>query len=165
MALILYLRRLKCLKRKGGCDATCTVLPSFLHPRRRYLLEEIQPVLKLRFVEEQSYRKMEESLPSPPAPSTQRDWVRSYSLAAGFWLLNLVSWFVRMNPGMALSRSLEKGAPAGLLAQAVLCLDWQLNRRGLPLVEERRVLEGLWLWGSRNLGGLLLPPTRCRAGP
>lgn len=167
-AIFIYVRRLKCSMRKGGvkrgCGRTFTVLPSFLHPFRRYALREIQPVLQRRFVEKLSYGAMERSS-STPAASTQRDWVRSFTLSACFWLQIFVSKFAELNPGMALPRFLEQGSQAGLLAFAIICADWLRVQQARSLVEKTEVIEVLWLWGSLAVKRLLLPPTRCRAGP
>lgn len=164
----IYVRRLKCSRKKGGVNRGCgrsfTVLPNFLHPFRRYALREIQPVLHRRFVEKLSYGTMERRA-SSPAPSTQRDWVRSFTLSACTWLQLLVSKFANLSPGMVLPRFLEQGPQTGLLAFALIYADWLRVQQARPLVEGMEMLEILWLWGSRVMKGPLLPPTRCRAGP
>jgi hypothetical protein len=166
--IFIYVRRLKCSRRTGGvtrgCGRSFTVLPNFLHPLRRYALREIQPVLHRRFVEQLSYGAMERRALSP-APSTQRDWVRSFTFSAFTWLQILVSMFAELNPGMMLPRFLEQGPQAGLLAFAVICADWLRVQQDRPLVEEMEMIEVLWLWGSLVVKRPLLPPTRCRAGP
>ncbi len=166
--IFIYVRRLKCLRRKSGkkrgCGRSFTVLPSFLHPLRRYALREIQPVLQRRFVEKLSYGAMERSA-SSPAASTQRDWIRSFTLSACLWLRIIVAQFAELNPGMVLPRFLEQGTQAGLLAFAIVCADWLRAQQNRPPVEEMEVIEGLWLCGRMAVKSLLLPPTRCRAGP
>jgi len=166
--IYIYVRRLKCSRQRDGtrrgCGRSFTVLPSFLHPRRRYALSEIQPVLHRRFVEHLSFGDMERRA-SSPTPSTQRDWVRSFTLSACTWLQILVSKFAELNPGMVLPRFLEQGPQAGLLAFTLIYADWIRLQQARPLVEELEMIEVLWLWGSRVVNRPLLPPTRCRAGP
>ncbi len=166
--IFIYVRRLKCSRHKGGekrgCGQSFTILPNFLHPLRRYALREIQPVLQSRFVEKHSYGTMERTAPSPSA-STQREWVRSFTLSACLWLRILVAKFAELNPGMVLPRFIEQGTQAGLLAFAIVCADWLRMQQARPPAGEMEVIETLWLWGSLAVKTLLLPPTRCRAGP
>ena len=84
--IFIYARRLKCSRRIGG---------------------EIQPVLQSRFVEKHSYGAMERSAPSPSA-STQREWIRSFTLSACLWLRILVAKFAELNPGMVYPGSLSR---------------------------------------------------------
>lgn len=91
--------------------------------------------------------------------------MRSFTLVAGLWLQALVAKFAELNPGMALPRYIERGAQAGLLVFAIICADWLRAQQDRPPVGELEVIEVLWLWGSQVAKSLLLPPTRCRAGP
>lgn len=159
----LYVRRLECTAR-GGCGRCFTVLPSFLHPYRRYVVDEFQPVVEARFEQCLSFGKMERTLPSPPVASTQRAWTASFMAAAGVWLAELTGWFTRWNPEAVLARAVEESDTAGLIALAILSLDWMRSQQGAGPVERTRWLRELWSWGAVRCGPLF-PPTRSRAGP
>lgn len=158
MALVIYVRRLRCSPRRGGCGDVFTVLPGFVHPFKRYPLQVMEPVVMERFVKLGSLRALEETLDGP-APSTQRNWLRSFREAAGPWLKQLAHRWARLIPEMALPRQVESGAPAGLLACAALCLDNVRADLGLGPVQESELLSSLWSWGAERLDRLLFPPT------
>ena len=158
MALVIYVRRLRCPPRRGGCGGVFTVLPSFVHPFKRYLLQAMEPVVMERFVKLRALRTLEEVLEGP-APSTQRNWLRAFREAAGPWLEQLARRWARLIPEMALPRQVESGAPAGLLACAALCLDNVRAELGLGPVQESELLSSLWSWGAERLDRLLFPPT------
>lgn len=163
VALLLYVRRLRCASR-AGCGATFTVLPHFLHPRRRYVLDEFQRSIDARVGEGQSFAAMEKELPEPPAPSTRREWVTAFEAAAARWLAELTGWFTKWNPAAVLARASEKGPAPGLVAMAIPALDWIRSQRGQPPVDKSLWLQELWLWGAVRCGQLF-GPTRNRAGP
>lgn len=163
VAIVIYVWRLRC--REPGCRATFTVLPSFLHPLKRYLLEQVEAAVVPRFVEPCSYRDLERRVPHTPSASTQRDWCRGFAASAERWLEELTTWLARINPAMVLVRRAEVGDAAGLLAMALQSADWVDEfsaRRGSP---RNRLLEHLWLWGAERVAQPLLASTRCRAGP
>lgn len=156
----IYVRRLCC----KACDDTFTVLPSCLLPLRRYCLEVVEQVVRLRFLERLSFRAMERRL-AHPAASTHRDWVQAFGMAARAWLTGLAGWLSRHRPVMTLTRPVESDAAAGLLAMGVQCLDWLCQHNPGRHPARRGLLEGLWLWGASRMKRSLLFPTRCRAGP
>jgi hypothetical protein len=141
------------------------VLPSFLHPLRRYPLEQIERVVTLRFVEACSFRALEERLPGTPAASTHRDWCHAFASRAAVWLKLLTGWLAGLHPGMVLVHRAEVSEAAGLLAMALQAADWAQDLSAGSGFKQNRLLEGLWLWGSGRVKQALLVPTRCRAGP
>jgi len=159
-AIGIHVRRLKC----SACGATFTVLPSFLHPFRRYPLATIQEIVVQRHGEKRTYREIEDALPSPAA-STQREWADAWEVSAPGWLSILTAWFSTVDPTITLDRHVSGGEAAGLVATALHCLDWLANFLLLRHSVSDRLLETLWLWGAARVGQLLLHPTRCRAGP
>jgi hypothetical protein len=164
VAYVLLLWRWKCWSR-GGCGRVFTVLPSFVHPCKRYVLAQIVPVLEARFLEGLSLDAVDRRIQAlRPAASTQRDWMWGFAQAAGLWLDALSGWFARWNPATVLPRAAEAGAARGLVAQAVHALDWMRGERACMPVEPARWLQELWLWGSVRLSERLFS-TRSRAGP
>lgn len=158
LAVTIWVRRLRCSPARGGCGGVFTVLPSFVHPYKRYALEVAQPVVVERFLNRLSFLKLEEAVKGP-SPSTQRNWVRAFAQAAGPWLKQVAHCWARWVPEMALPRWVESGAPAGLLACATLCLDDVRREMGLGPVQESELLSSLWSWGAERLDRLLFPPT------
>jgi hypothetical protein len=158
----LFVRRIKCLARQG-CRVIFTVLPSFLHSRRRCWLPEVAPLLEGRFVEELSLGQIARRFPSV-ASSTMRELVRAFTVSAPAWLTELCQRFASSNPEMVLVRDAEKGGPRGLVAMAVHALDWFRSARNRSPLDQSRWLEELCLWGSVRPLQLLLSP-HIRAGP
>lgn len=160
-ALEIFVRRLFC----PCCRHSFTVLPGFLHPRRRYVLEAIEETVTARFIEPRaSYAEME-APPGGPAPSTQREWCASISLNAEDWLSRLTHWLARVNPTVVLSIQARYCVVAGLLALMVHGAEWSGCMVTATPLRGGEVLERLWLWGNTIVCRDLLPPTRCRAGP
>lgn len=160
LVVVIYVARLLC----GACGKALTVLPSFMHPYRRYALEVIQPVVVLRHGEQRSYRAIERALVSP-APSTQREWSNAWAASSATWLSSLGAWFAKMNPKTTLDRLVEGGSAAGLLATALHFCDWLIEFEPGRRFSRDKIVESLWLWGARHVGEVLIHPTRCRAGP
>lgn len=158
VVVIIYVRRLRCSRARGGCGGVFTVLPGFVHPYKRYALEVAQPIVMQRFLNHLSFLKLATTVDGP-APSTQRNWARSFQRAAGAWLEQVAHRWARWIPEMALPRQVESGAPAGLLACAALCLDDVRAELGLGPVKESELLSSLWSWGAERLDRLLFPPT------
>jgi hypothetical protein len=154
----IYVRRLRCSPARGGCGGVFTVLPGFVHPYRRYGLEVMQPVVLQRFGSRLSFRQVE-AVVDGPAPTTQRNWARSFQAAAAGWLQQLAHMWAQWSPEMALPRLVESGAPAGLLTCAALCLDDVRAQLGQGPLEEAELLSSLWSWGAERLDRLLFPPT------
>lgn len=158
--IIIFVRRLICT----CCGKSFTVLPCFLHPRRRYALEVIEPVVVDRYIECASYSALE-APPCGPASSTQRDWCKAISVHAAVWLSTLAGWLARLNPGMVLSAQTAREEVAGLLATALQSSDWCAEIEAMAEIVPGQLLQRLWLWGCERVKRELLPPTRCRAGP
>ena len=160
-AIEIFVRRLKCVRcpkaRPGARSSTFTVLPSFVHPFKRYLLSEMEDVVQQRFTTGHSFSKIERANPRP-APSTQRAWCQSFRAAAPSWLPSLIAWLVPRRP-VALIRPVTRDAAVGLLAMAVHALEvWDV-----ALDASCQVLPPLWTWGGTGGCCALLPPTRSRA--
>ena len=86
-ALCFFVRRLKCPgcpgRRPGTKCATFTVLPNFVHPLKRYMLAEINGVIRRRFLYDLSLSAMAKATPpGGPALSTQQDWCQGFFGAA-----------------------------------------------------------------------------------
>lgn len=159
--LIVFVRRLRC----SCCRHSFTVLPSFLHPRRRYVLTTIEETVVARFGEPPSSFAEMESLPGGPASATQRDWCKSISESADKWLSMLLHWQATLDHAVVISFRARQCAVAGLLALMVHTAAWYGDLAEATPLESGAVLERLWSWGNSILGSDLLPPTRCRAGP
>lgn len=158
----LFVRRIKCLARQG-CRVIFTVLPGFLHSRRRCWLPEVAPLLEARFVEEVSLGQIARRFPSV-ASSTMRELIGAFTVSAPSWLAELCQRFAHGNPEMVLARGAERGGPRGLVAMAVHALDWFRSSQNRSPLDQSRWLEELCLWGSvRSLQPLLSPSIR--AGP
>lgn len=160
VAVEITVRRLRC----RGCSRTFTVLPCFVHPRRRYALQDVQDVVVARFIEGHSFSKIEDCLIAC-APSTQRDWCKAFSVHASVWLASLMAWLSQLNAGATLPVRTRSGSAPGLLAAAVHCFDWIDDLVAGHGSAADRLLESLWLWGSSRVKVPLLASTRCRAGP
>lgn len=158
----IFVRRIRCLAR-GGCRASFTVLPSFVHPGHRHVLAVLAPVLQARFVERRSFEAIARGQ-DIPAASTQRDLLRAFVASAPGWLSVLCRELGLSHPEMVVDRRVEEGGPHGLVAMAIQCLDWFRSLRGDGPVPKTRWLEELWLWGAVRLAGPLFSP-RNRAGP
>lgn len=160
-----FVRRLKCSAR-GGCGRRFTILPSFLYPRRRYVLAEFEPVLEIRFGEGLSFRKLDQRLRpevySRPAASTHQDWCRAFKTSARFWLVGLTTWRSRLDGESVLPPSVLTSHGLGLIAMTLSCLD--LLRHDLPSGSETGWLEALWLWGAVRVSEPLFSP-RNRGSP
>lgn len=159
--LEVFVRRLLC----SCCGRSFTVLPSFLHPRRRYVLEVIEETVAARFDEPMASFADLEAPPGGPAGATQRDWCTSMSLSAGLWLSQLTCWLASRNPSVLLSSRARRSVVAGLLALMVHSVEWSAGLLDTTPLRSGEVLERLWLWGNSIVCSDLLPPTRCRAGP
>jgi hypothetical protein len=157
----IFVRRLRCT----CCRHTFTVLPSFLHPRRRFVLNTIEETVSARFVEPRASFAALEAPPGGPTPSTQRDWCESISLSAEDWLSELTQWLAKLNPTVVISTQALYCTVAGLLALMVHAAEWSGEMVVSSPVQKGEILERLWLWGNTIVGRDLLPSTRCRAGP
>jgi len=159
--LELFVLRLICRgcpgREPGRKSATFTVLMSFLYPRKRYVLAEIEEILHERFGEEKSFSALAQSRPVP-SPSTQREWCQAFLRAAPLWLPALLAWLIPRVP-TTLPRPVTRDAAVALLAVAVQALAvW-----GPSPAAEPSVLVPLWTWGATRRQPALLPPTRSRA--
>jgi hypothetical protein len=157
----LYVRRFAC---KGcpaaapGCNSVIfTMLPAFVHPRKRYPLSEIDPIIRDRFVGDVSFTVTERRY-SSPARSTQHSWCQGFRSAAPLWLPTLTAWLSDRRP-TTLIRSVTKDDAVALLVMTVLALSVWLPHRGEA---EECLLRLLWTWGGPRCGLDLLPPTRSR---
>ena len=160
IVVVIFVRRLSC----ACCGKCFTVLPCFLHPRRRYALEVIESTVVERFVDEASFSALE-SVPCGPAPSTQRDWCKAISLHAELWLSALTGWLARLHAGMVVPCRVYRSEVSGLLATALQSSDWCAGIQEVAEVLPGQLLQRLWLWGHERVQHDLLPPTRGRAGP
>jgi hypothetical protein len=160
-ALEIFVRRLRC----SCCRHSFTVLPSFLHPRRRYVLETIEETVVARFVEPKATFLEMESPPGGPASATQRDWCKSISLSGDSWFSGLTHWLATVDRTLVLSFRAQLCAVAGLFALMVHSSLWSDDLLDTRSLRQGEVLERLWLWGNSIIRTDLLPPTRCRAGP
>lgn len=166
---VVYIRRIRCGAR-GGCGRKFTVLPSFLYPRRRYMLVEFEPVLEARFVQCLSFRQMDQRLRpevyTRPAASTHRDWCRAFEKSARRWLEELSAWLSRLDAELVFPPSLLEGHGLGLIALTLLCLELLPRDAVLPAWEptETGWLGALWSWGSVRVPEPLFSP-RNRGSP
>lgn len=166
---VVFIRRIKCSS-GGGCRRVFTVLPSFLYPRRRYVLAEFEPVLEARFGQKHSFQELDQRLRpevySRPAASTHRDWCRAFRMSARRWLAELAAWSSRLDGESVLPPGVLVGPELGLLAMTLSCLDALLQVVPVPASERKETgwLEALWLWGSVRVPEPLFSP-RNRGSP
>lgn len=166
---VVFIRRIECSSR-GGCERKFTVVPSFLYPRRRYVLAEFEPVLETRFGRGLSFQELDRRLRpqvySRPAASTHRDWCRAFKASAERWLAELVAWWTCLDGESVLPPSLRVGHGLGLIAMTLSCLDVLRHDVPAPASEptETGWLETLWLWGAVRVPEPLFSP-RNRGSP
>ena len=165
VVVLIFVLRLRC----RDCGRTSTVLPSFLHPRKRYGLLDIQAVLVERLVREASHRQVDRVVArgwNGPAQSTQRSWLLGFACQADRWLASATEWLSKRSGEMAVGRRVTGGGAAGLLSMGLQCVDWFREASGSAPCSQEDFLALLWLWGSSRVRTLLLAPTtRCREGP
>lgn len=162
--------RVRCGRRgrpkEVACGKTFTLLPSFLYPLFHYGLEQIQPVLFGRFVENPpvSWRRLG-VICKPAWESTLRRWSEAFKRCAQSWSEGLLKSFAHLRSEFAVPRSLGETPEKAALDLAALVLDWRERNATGKGLEQSMVLQRLWGWGSYHLKiPLFLSPTFAMGG-
>ena len=133
-----------------SCGATHALLPSFLHPRRRDLVEAIGAAL-VGSVAGRGYRGLAVCLGVPE--TTVRDWLRRLRRRAGL----LCACFLRLTGlfGVEAPRAPPGDGPLAWLLAAIA----EAYRAARVRLGAGAVAGGLWAFASAACGGTLLAYT------
>jgi hypothetical protein len=144
------------------CGVTDALLPSFLHPYRRYTSGLIQSAITLALDGGVWGQALVDAIApyDQPAPSTLREWVWSFVLSAEAWLL---AWLQRMLTALDPLVSLDPGQPPahlrsipGARRRATFIQGWQALRLAETLYATVRVRQPALVFEAEALFAFLL---------